>query len=107
MTQMIMEIPDTLINLPQPERDVLVREGLYEAVRAWIRQLEAEIAESEEHINHFKARYGVPFARFETEILPTLDTPQSHEDYNDWFFWQSVLTEKKSLLSKVQKVKPD
>ena len=44
-------------------------------------------------------------SRFEAEVLPTLDTLQAHEDDNDWFFWQSVLTEKRSLLAKLGAVR--
>ena len=44
--------------------------------------------------------------RFEAEQLPVLDTLQVHEDYNDWFYWQSVLDERKNLLAKMQQVKP-
>ncbi len=104
MTQMTLDIPDTLANLPQQERGLLIRAGLYEATRARIRQLEAEIAESEEHLHRFEAHYQVAFAGFESELLPTLDTIQAHEDYNDWFFWQSVLTEKQRLLAELQQI---
>jgi hypothetical protein len=104
MTQMTLEIPDTLANLPQPERDLLIRAGLYEATRARLRQLAVEIVESEEHIRRFEARYQMPFSRFESELLPTLDTLEAHQDYNDWFFWQSVLVEKQRLLAELRQV---
>jgi hypothetical protein len=104
MIQITLEIPDTWADLPERERDLLIRAGLHEAMRARVSQLEAEIAESEEHIRQFETRYGVPFSRFEAEILPDLDNWQAHEDYNDWFFWQSVLAEKQGLLAVLKQV---
>jgi hypothetical protein len=107
MTQITLEVPDVLANLPEQERSLLIRAGLYEATRAWIRQLEAEIAESKAQIQHFEARYNLSFLQFEAERLPTLDTLQAHEDYNDWFYWQSVLTEKQRLLAELQPFEPN
>ncbi len=107
MPQMVLEIPNLLAGLPLRERDRLIRGGLYEATRARVRQLEKEISESKTHIQDFENRYGVSFAKFETEALPALDTLQAHEDYNDWFFWQNVLTENEQLLSEMKRVEFD
>jgi hypothetical protein len=104
MTQITLEVPDVLAVLPAKERAILILAGLHEATNARIRQLETEIAESEAHIQRFETRYGVSFARFEAELLPTLDTHQAHEDYNDWFFWEQVRTEKQALLTSLQKI---
>ncbi|MBM4029122.1 MAG: hypothetical protein FJ280_27555 [Planctomycetes bacterium] len=46
MRQVVVDIPDILVELPVREQSVFVRAGLYEAQRAWVRQLETEIAES-------------------------------------------------------------
>ena len=107
MSQMVVEIPNLLANLPSRERNRLIRGGLYEATRVRIRQLKKEIAESKKHIQIFEERYGFSFVQFETETLPTLDTFQAHEDYNDWFFWQNVLTENEHLLSEMKRVEFD
>ena len=101
MSQVMMEVPDLLAGLPEQERDRLIRGGVYEATRTRIRQLKKEITESNEHLQKFRRRYRASFTRFETEILPTLDTLQAHEDYNDWFFWQNLLTEDERLLSEL------
>ena len=98
MAQMTLEIPQALAELPDRERVLLLQAGLYEAWRVWMRQLEDEVAEAATHVHHFETRYGISLARFEPEILPTLETLQVHEDYNDWFFWQSVLADKQALL---------
>lgn len=101
MRMTTLEMPRSLVNLPEQEQLVLLRAGLYEAGRARLRQLEADIVESEAEVQHFESRYGMPFDQFETEALPMLDTLQAHEDYNDWFFWQSVLVDRRSLVAKI------
>jgi len=104
MLQVTLELPDSLLKLPERERSGLIRAGVYEASRARVRQLQAEIAECELEVRRFEKRYGMPFQRFEDELLPTLDTLQAHEDYNDWFYWQSVLNDKKDLLAGVTQI---
>ncbi|MCZ7575165.1 MAG: hypothetical protein M5U01_41985 [Ardenticatenaceae bacterium] len=102
MLEITLRLPEALGTLPPEERDFLIRAGLHEAVAARIRQLEAERAQAAEHIKIFEARYGMPLVRFETGLLPTLDSHQAHEDYNDWFFWHSVLAEKERLLASLR-----
>jgi hypothetical protein len=102
MTSITIEVPEKLQNLPVSERDALFRAGLHEAIRARIRQLEAEAAESSAEIARFEHKYGLTFKRFEAEALPSLDTQQAHEDYNDWFYWETVLAEKQRLLAGLQ-----
>ena len=105
MVQMTtIELPRSLINLPEQEQRLLLRAGLYEAGRARLRQVEAEIAEAEAKSQRLESRYGMSFAQFESEALPMLDTFQVHEDYNDWFFWQSVLADRRSLFTKISEV---
>ena len=94
MLEMTLRLPGTLTQLPALERDILIRAGLYEAVRARIRQLEADLAESKAAIGRFEASYGMSLQRFEADVLPNLDSLKIHEDYNDWFYWQSLLEEK-------------
>ena len=101
MTQILVDLPAALADLPPTERDALVRAGLYEATRARIHESEAQLAEATLHLQSFEQRYALSFERFETELLPTLDSPQAHEDYNDWFFWQSVWAEQQALLVKL------
>lgn len=104
MTQITVEIPDTFMKLPEKERDSLVRAGLYQAIHARIRQVRADIADGQQHIHQFEAKYGLTFKKFETDLLPNLNTYQAHEDYNDWFFWLTVLKDKKTLLKKLEQV---
>ncbi|CAN5671217.1 hypothetical protein BH10CHL1_BH10CHL1_50250 [soil metagenome] len=103
MTQILVELPAELAELPPVERDALIRAGLYEATRARRRELEALLAQATAHLQHFEERYGRSFDRFEAELLPTLDSLQAHEDYTDWFFWQSVRAEQEALLVKLQR----
>ena len=46
----------------------------------------------------------MPLARFEAEQLPQLDTLQAHEDYTNWFYWQSAVDDKQKLLASLQKI---
>ncbi|MCE7987037.1 MAG: hypothetical protein DYG89_38180 [Caldilinea sp. CFX5] len=93
MTQVLVELPAALAELPEPERAALIRAGLYEATRARLHEVEATLAEAKAHLQRFEQQYGRSFDRFENELLPTLDSPQAHEDYLDWFFWHSVWAE--------------
>ena len=45
MTQILVELPAALAELPPTERASLIRAGLYEATRARLRELEAKLAE--------------------------------------------------------------
>ena len=102
MLEMTLKLPESLMRLPEDERDMLIRAGLHEATRARIRQLKAEIAETRKEIRRFEARYGMSLTRFEAEKLAAADSLQAHEDYNDWFYWQSVLEEKQRHLADLQ-----
>lgn len=102
MLEMTLKLPKTLTQLPEPERAMLIRAGLHEATRARIRQLQSEIATSQEEVRRFEARYGMALARFEADVLAHQDTLPVHEDYNDWFYQQSVLEEKQKLLAEFQ-----
>jgi hypothetical protein len=103
--QVTLELPEPWVMLSERERDRLLRAGVYEATRARMRQLQAEIAEYEQHVRRFEERYGMSLQRFEAEQLAGLDTLQAHEDYNDWFYWQTVLDDKRNLLASIQQAK--
>ena len=102
MLEMTLKLPESLTRLPEGERDMLIRAGLHEATRARIKQLRAEIAETQKEVRRFEARYGMSLARFEAEKLASADSFQTHEDYNDWFYWQGVLDEKQRNLADLQ-----
>ena len=104
MATITLQIPDALAQLPTKERDSLLQAGLWQAITARREQLKSEIMEASEQIKAFSTRYGLSFTHFEAELLPNLDSWQAHEDYNDWFFWQSVLEEKQNLLAHLPSV---
>ncbi len=101
MTQMTVNIPKVLAALSPGEREGLIREGLFEAVQTRIRQIKAEIAESEKYVRAFEEKHGVSLEQFEKQ-LGNSETYQAHEDYNDWFFWSEVLIKNRRLLSELQ-----
>lgn len=102
MTQMVLELPRFLSDLPTSERELLLRTSLREAARVRVEQLRADYAEAEEKVKVFEARYGMSLTSFEAAGLPGLNTLQQHEDYNDWFYWASVLAEKQRLLASLR-----
>jgi len=104
MTQLTLDVPQALVDLPKLEQELLVRGGLREAASARIRQLRLEIEQAASEISILEERYGVDIAGFETQILPKLATPEVHEDYNDWFYWTSVITEKQRLLVEIERI---
>jgi hypothetical protein len=104
MTQVTITMPSPLANLPIAEQDSLLRAGLFEAMRARMRQLVSEIEESQKHIQYYEAKYGNSLAQFESEQLPELDTLQAHEDYTDWFFWNETWRQHQQVLDELQKV---
>ncbi len=104
MVEMTLRVPQSLTQLPELERGNLIRAGLQEATRARIRQIQAEIAASQQELARFEARYGMSLSSFEAQLLSQQESLQVHEDYNDWFYWQSVLEEKRRLLADLQKL---
>ena len=101
MMQMTVNVPKALAALSPAEREELIREGLYEAVQTRIRQVKAEIAESEEHVRRFEEKYGVSLEQFEKNLGDS-ETYQAHDDYNDWFYWCEVLDRNRQLLNELQ-----
>ncbi len=102
MLQATIDLPESLATLPAAERNRLIQAGMYEAIRARMQEIAKELEIANAEIQKFEQRYGVSFARFENDLLPTLDAHQAHEDYNDWFFWQSVHQEKQALLQSLR-----
>jgi len=106
MAQMTLDIPPGLTGLSPTERDSLIQEGLYEAIQARIRRINAEIIESKRQIRQYETKYNASLKQFEADMLINLDTPEAHDDYNDWFFWSAVLSKSQQLLAKLQKAVP-
>jgi hypothetical protein len=97
VAEITLKVPETWMQLPDTERERLIRAGLHEAAQARIHQLQAEIAQAQQEVDRFEQHYGMTLDRFEAEVLPRQDTHPVHEDYNDWFYWQSVLDEKRQI----------
>lgn len=106
MTQLTLDIPQGLTGLSPTERDSLIQEGLYEAIRARIPRVIAEITESKHHIHQYKIKYNASLKEFEENMLVGLDTLEAHADYNDWFFWSEVLSRNQQMLAELEKTVP-
>jgi len=57
--------------------------------------------EARTRIRQFETRYGTSFTEFEKHVLPNLSSAEAHEDYDEWFFWESVLSRQKDTLEKL------
>jgi len=104
MALLTLEVPDELMAIPQIEQEKLIRMGLEHAILSLINHLKKEIHEIKSHILPFEHRYQMTFSDFELNKLPQLTTLEAHDDYNDWFFWQSVWNEKWQFLAQLKKV---
>lgn len=103
MEQITIELPDLLSQLPSTERTSLIQAGIAEAVRMRAEEIRGEVAEAEAQVARFTARYGMDFHQFETEYIQQNESPDAHEAYNDWFYWQQVLERSRALLGVRQK----
>lgn len=101
VTQVTVELPEFLAKLPPAEREPLIVAGIYEAARARRGVIQKEIEDANEYVQRFETRYGASFDQFESEYLAGDDSPQVHEDYNDWFFWSQVLERNRALLEQM------
>lgn len=99
VTQIVIDVPASLIDLPDAERNALLRAGLFEAVHARIRQLQQELDEAQAQLARFELHFGCSLAQFEIAGLPANASPADHDAYLDWVYWQAVADEKAKLLA--------
>jgi hypothetical protein len=105
MTQLMIEVPDVLVALPTEERNELIRTGLHQAVQGLGQRLKQDIAISRAKIQWFETHYGMTLAQFETDLLPQAHDWQTHDNYNDWFYWQTLWQQKTQMLSLLQQIR--
>ncbi len=97
-------VPNAIENLTSAEQDRLLRTALRAAARQRARELSKERREALTHIHRYERQYGLTFAQFERKKLRGLKTIQAHEDYNDWFFWVTVLKRAETARVALQKM---
>ena len=86
-----LHVPQAIVTLVGDERDRLLRVALRVAAKQRVRELKKERREAVSHIRRLERKYGATLVEFERKQLGALNTAQAHEDYNEWFFWASVL----------------
>lgn len=96
MKSIELHVPNAIENLTSAEQDRLLRTALRAAARQRAHELTRERREALTHIRRYERKYGSTLAQFERKKLNGLDTAQAHEDYNDWFFWGTVLARAES-----------
>jgi hypothetical protein len=99
MTQVVIDLPSSLVGLPEAERDALLRAGLYEAIHARVRQLQQELDEAQAQVARFEQRFGCSLAHLEDTGLPINASTADHDAYLDWVYWQAIAHEKARLLA--------
>lgn len=104
VSEITLNVPDALGDLPKEERDLLVGRALRGAVRDRIVQVEREVGEGETHISQFEKRYGFTFDVFERKIeAQELAGVDYQEDYNDWYAWIESTRRAVQVLEKLRK----
>ena len=81
------------------DQDRLLRAALRLAAKQRACELEKERRQALAHIRRYERKYGV-----ERKGMSKLDTAQAHEDYNDWFFWTSVLERAEKASKAIKKL---
>lgn len=97
-----IQVPEAIGSLYSSERESLLRRAFRSFARQRIKELRAEMREAKSRIRQFETRYSTSFTEFEKHVLPNLSSAEAHEDYNEWFFWESVLSRQKDTLEKLQ-----
>jgi len=104
MRQVELSVQQSIEMLVGEDRDRLLRPALRWAAKPRARELEKERREALTHVRRFERRYGMSFDKFERKKLLKLDTLQAHEDYDDWFFWTSVLQRAEKAFDALKKM---
>lgn len=83
------------VRVPEGYGDLLADETIQRgAIRSLakkrLEELKADREEARQRIEEFEEKHGISFEEFE-EGLP--DDQESHEEYNEWYFW--VRTERR------------
>ena len=107
MGEITLDIPDVLSGLPKKEQALLMGRALRRAVEDRVVQVEEEIREGQEYLDHYKDKYDLSFEEYEKKINDLEFVGVDYqEDYNDWYFWtecvqraQQVLTSLRQFLS--------
>ena len=75
MGQIEMRVPKLVESLVGEERDRLLRTALRFAARQRARELEKERREALTHVRRYERKYGMPFAKLSSALLPSTISP--------------------------------
>lgn len=100
MGEIILDIPDVLSGLPKKEQALLMGRALRRAVEDRVVQVEEEIREGQEYLDHYKDKYGLSFEEYEKKINDLEFVGVDYqEDYNDWYFWTECVQRAQQVLN--------
>jgi hypothetical protein len=96
-----VRIPEALNDLYGPEQERLLHSAFRQYARLRSQELLNEMQEAEAQLRQLEVKYGVSLAEFEAQLLPGETSVEVHEDYNRWFFWQSVMDRQREILERL------
>lgn len=103
MTTIQVRVPKAIEQLVEGEQDRLLRVGLRVAAKKRAQELAQSKREALLHVRQMERKYGVTFRTFEKKMDKEAAL-QLHEDYNEWYFWMSVLARVKQAQSAMDKL---
>ncbi len=66
--------------------------------------LQKQLAQAQENVMGFEAKYGTTLGVLETEGLPEDASYEMHEDYVEWHYWAKVREKTQNMLDMLTSV---
>ncbi len=99
MSEITLNIPDVLTDLPKKEQALLMGRALRGAVEYRMVQVEEEIREGQGYLEQYEKKYGLSFQAYEKKINDLEFVGVDYqEDYNDWYFWTECVQRAQAVL---------
>ncbi len=104
MSKITLDIPQALNDLPGEERDLLIHRALRSATKVRIEQIEDELRENQDKLDHFVKKYNMDLDTFERKVeAEELTGTEVQEDYHTWYFWCKSTQRAESVLQNLRR----
>ena len=108
MGKISLNVPNSLSDLPEEERDLLLGRALRVAVKERVEQVEQELGEGQEKEAILEKKYGMEFEAFEKKVeLQKFVGLDYQEDYHDWYFWRESNQRTQQILQNLRRFLAD
>ena len=91
-----VKLPDFVENLPDQEREFLLKRLIAVCAGERVQRIQKDLQKIKKELERYEKIYGSSFEEFE-KIMPKDSSIKIHEDYVDWFFWNQVYHEKDEI----------